>query len=53
MLVESIQRKGIGKKILSKIFKVARDKKFKFIELACHEINENGFAFWTKTGFLM
>lgn len=51
MLDESIQRKGMGKKILTKIFKVAKDKQFKIIELACHETNENGFNFWTKMGF--
>jgi GNAT superfamily N-acetyltransferase len=51
MLDESIQRKGVGKKILTNIFKVARDRQFKIIELACHETNENGFDFWTKMGF--
>ncbi len=51
MLDESIQRKGIGKKILTKIFKVARANKFKIIELACYESNENGVKFWTKMGF--
>lgn len=51
MLDESIQRKGVGEKILTNIFKVARDKKFKIIELACHETNKSGFDFWTKMGF--
>lgn len=51
MLDEGIQRKGVGEKILTNIFKVARDKKFKIIELACHEANKNGFDFWTKMGF--
>lgn len=52
MLDESIHRKGIGKKILTNIFKVARDKQFQIIELACYETNKNGFDFWTKMGFL-
>lgn len=51
MLDDSIQRKGIGAKILNNIFEVARDKQFKIIELACYETNKNGFAFWTKMGF--
>ncbi|MBP1927183.1 GNAT superfamily N-acetyltransferase [Sedimentibacter acidaminivorans] len=51
MVDESIQGNGVGKNILTNIFKVARDKQFKIIELACYETNKKGFEFWSKMGF--
>lgn len=45
------QGNGIGKRILEAIIRTALEKRFEYIELACHEVNEKGFAFWSKSGF--
>jgi len=51
MLAEEAHGKGIGKKLMKHIFKVAKALGMEAMRLACYECNEIGVRFWEKCGF--
>lgn len=51
LLDANLHRRGTGKKILNCLLSIAKEEGFQYMELACHECNARGFAFWSKMGF--
>ncbi len=48
----NLQGKGVGKKLITSVFKAAKELGLEKIELGCYESNVQGIKFWKKIGFV-